>query len=126
MISQEEEKKKTEISRQKKKKDYPPLRHFGDSQNSKNKPSVTDNKFSAAASENSYPVQVFSGGYGPSQLLLNAIPRRNDTFYVLSFSTVRCMFHFFCWFFFFISRALPMQKAKRSFRYNFDINALSQ
>ncbi|CAG5121310.1 unnamed protein product, partial [Candidula unifasciata] len=40
-----------------------------------------------AVSGSNYPVQVFNGSFYSRQQLLSTIPQRNDTFYVLSFST---------------------------------------
>ena len=101
MISQEEEKKRSKKSsgqtqsalpgdgkphkgklRGKRKKDYPALRRMGTHVNP-SQPSVVGTKGATA-----YPMQLFGGGFDPREQLLDAIPRRNDTFYVLSFSTV--------------------------------------
>uniref|UniRef100_A0A0B7A510 BZIP domain-containing protein n=1 Tax=Arion vulgaris TaxID=1028688 RepID=A0A0B7A510_9EUPU len=85
MISHEEEKKKTEKKQQNKKKDYPPLRRFGPGSFRQQNPGSEIH--SPTVTEHIYSVQVFSGGSDPRQKLLNAISRRNDTFYVFSFST---------------------------------------
>ncbi|CAL1535792.1 unnamed protein product [Lymnaea stagnalis] len=90
MISQEEEKKKNkEKKRQKKKKDYPPVKRFAATGSfSGPTASIPNSEVNGPAVKGSnYPIQVFSGGYDSRQQLLNAIHRRNDTFYVLSFST---------------------------------------
>ncbi|KAH9508838.1 Cyclic AMP-dependent transcription factor ATF-6 alpha [Bulinus truncatus] len=89
MISQEEEKKKNkEKKHQKKKKDYPPVKHFGTNTFSKYTHSVPNSELNGPpVNSNTYSLQVFSGAYDSRQRFLNAIHRRNDTFYVLSFST---------------------------------------
>lgn len=89
MISQEEEKKKNkEKKRQKKKKDYPPMKKFGTDSFKSYTQAVRNSEVNGPSVKGNYPIQVFSGAYDSRQQLLNAIPRRNDTFYVLSFSTV--------------------------------------
>ncbi|XP_059173923.1 cyclic AMP-dependent transcription factor ATF-6 alpha-like isoform X2 [Physella acuta] len=89
MISQEEEKKKNkEKKRQKKKKDYPPIKKFGTDSFKSYTQAVRNSEVNGPSVKgNNYPIQIFSGAYDSRQQLLNAIPRRNDTFYVLSFST---------------------------------------
>lgn len=89
MISQEEEKQKKERKHQKKKKDYPPLRQFNTGSVSGHTQYMAKGEVNRpTVAEHNYPLQVFDGSGDPRQQLLNAIPRRNDTFYVLSFSTV--------------------------------------
>ncbi|CAG5127691.1 unnamed protein product [Candidula unifasciata] len=88
MINQEEEKLKKERKQQKKKKDYPPQRRFdAGSLNGHTHFTAKGELHRPTVTENSYPVQVFAGSNDPRQQLFSAIPRRNDTFYVLSFST---------------------------------------
>uniref|UniRef100_A0A2C9LDA5 BZIP domain-containing protein n=1 Tax=Biomphalaria glabrata TaxID=6526 RepID=A0A2C9LDA5_BIOGL len=83
-----EEKKKNKEKKHKKKKNYPPVKHFGSNSFGRYTQSVPNSEVNGpAVNSNTYPIQVFSGAYDSRQRLLNAIHRRNDTFYVLSFST---------------------------------------
>ncbi|GFR95857.1 cyclic AMP-dependent transcription factor ATF-6 beta-like [Elysia marginata] len=82
--------------RAKRKKDYPALRRMGAylyKEDELNQPSMLQGGQDGRRDRMSggggspYPMQLFGGGFDPREQLLDAIPRRNDTFYVLSFST---------------------------------------
>ena len=81
--------------RAKRKKDYPALRRMGAhlfEEEELSQPSMLhggrDSRRERQGGARPYPMQLFGGGFDPREQLLDAIPRRNDTFYVLSFSTV--------------------------------------
>nr|KAG5712061.1 hypothetical protein BaRGS_020787 [Batillaria attramentaria] len=87
MIREEEVKQKKESSkprRQPKKKEYPPVNTLKAAVQGQYARDYEERTY--RGHQDGYPVQVFSHN-DPRQRLLNAIPRRNDTFYVLSFNT---------------------------------------
>ncbi|RUS80415.1 hypothetical protein EGW08_011827 [Elysia chlorotica] len=87
---------KSDLRAAKRKKDYPALRTIGAhlfKEEELSRSSMLHEGTQARRRERRvggsrpYPVQLFGGGFDPREQLLDAIPRRNDTFYVLSFST---------------------------------------
>ena len=110
MVSQEEEMKQKDKKRQSQRRKSSSSSHNNNNNNKDSREFSPLKRFGGKSSVGAYsqglagvstmtgsqyPVQVFSGGYDARQQFLNAIPRRNDTFYVLSFSTVRRSFCLF-------------------------------